>query len=134
MIPDDRVYTTNHEWARMNDFIVELGVTGPLLRKLAPLISVELPDPDDELKLELPFGEIEGLNEVHQLYSPVETRVVEVNKELIWDLKKLLKDTYGEGWLLKIAMQDPGELSHLFAPALYEKYCRDILGDKFVDD
>ena len=133
MIPDDRQYTKNHEWAKLTDAVLEVGVTEPLLRLLSPLISVELPEPDDELKMELPFGELEGLHQVHQLYPPVETRIVEVNEELVWNHEKLLKDPYGEGWLLKLRVEDPAELSHLFPSALYEKYCRDQLGDAFVD-
>ena len=132
MIPADRLYTKNHEWARLVDSMVEVGVTRPLLRKIGPLVSVELPDADDEMKLELPFGELESLNEVYQLYPPIETRIVEVNEELIWNHTKLLKDPYGDGWLLKIRVNDPAELNKLFTPAVYEKYCRDVLGEEFL--
>jgi glycine cleavage system H protein len=127
MIPDDRVYTRNHEWVKVGKGILELGVTQPLLRKIGPLISVELPDADDELKAELPFGELEGLEETWQLYPPVEGRILEVNDEIVWDHKKLVKDPYGKGWLLKVRPHDPEAVKRLWAPGLYRKYCEDTL-------
>ena len=81
MIPEDRYYTRGHIWVKIDEASVEIGVTEPIVRKLTPLIVVELPDQDDEMKAELPFGEIEGLNETFQLYPPVEARVTEVQDE-----------------------------------------------------
>jgi len=123
MIPDDRVYTTGHVWARLGTTLLELGVTEPLLKRLGTLISIDLPDPDDELKLELPFGELEGEWRTHQLYAPVESRVVEVNGELVWNHKKLAKDPYGQGWLLKMEVRGPDDLAGLMNAETYEQFC-----------
>jgi glycine cleavage system H protein len=132
MIPGDRVYTTNHQWVKPGTGLVEIGVTEQLLRKIGPLISVELPDADDELKAELPFGELEGLHETWQLYPPLEARIVEVNEELIWSHKKLLKDPYKQGWLLKIRPHDPEGLKRLWNAAQYRKFCEETLGAAFA--
>ncbi len=134
MIPEDLMYTPSHGWVRLTTALVEIGVTGPIVRKLLPLISVDLPDADDELMPELPFGELEGLYEVHQLYPPAEARIVEVNEELIWDHKKLVKDPYGAGWLLKVHVHEPRELEGLLAPETYRQYCAQQLGKAAVDD
>jgi len=134
MIPEDRMYTPSHEWVRLTTALVEIGVTDLIVRKLLPLISVDLPDADDELMPELPFGELEGLHEVHQLYPPAEARIVEVNEELIWDHKKLVKDPYGAGWLLKVHVHDPGDLEGLLAPDTYRQYCVQEFGEAAVDD
>ncbi len=134
MIPEDRMYTLNHEWVRLDTAFVEIGVTEPLVRSLLPLVSVELPEADDELMPELPFGELEGLHEVHQLYPPAEARIVEVNEELIWNHSKLLKDPYGDGWLLKIRMHDPEGLEGLLAAETYREYCAQELGEDSADD
>lgn len=123
MIPDDRVYTKNHVWARLGTSLLELGVTEPLLKQVGAVLAVELPDPDDELKLELPFGEVEGETETRQLYAPVESRIVEVNHELVWNHKKLTKDPYGEGWLLRIEVRGPDDLAGLMNAEAYGKFC-----------
>jgi len=80
------------------------------------------------------IGELEGLYEVHQLYPPAEASIVEVNEELIWDHKKLVKDPYGAGWLLKVHVHEPRELEGLLAPETYRQYCAQQLGKAAVDD
>lgn len=134
MIPDGRGYTRDHQWVRRDAAFVEMGVAEPLLRKLIPLVSIELPDADDELMLELPFGELEGLHEVHQLYPPVEARIIEVNQELVWNHRKLLKDPYGAGWLLRIRVHHPRELKRLLSARAYRAFCAEDLGEEFVND
>ena len=123
MIPDDRVYTKNHVWARLGATLLELGVTQPMLKRVGHLLSVDLPDPDDELKLELPFGELEGQSDTVQIYAPVETRIVEVNHELVWNHKKLAKDPYDQGWLLKVEVRGPDDLAGLMNAAAYKQFC-----------
>ena len=132
MIPDDRVYTRNHIWVKAGTGLMELGVTTPLLKKVSPIISVELPDADDELKAEMPFGELEGLKETCQLYPPFEARIVEVNEELVCNQKKLVKDPYGQGWLLKVRPHEAEALKGLWNAALYRKYCEETLGAQSV--
>lgn len=137
MIPDDRVYTKNHEWVKPGTALVEIGVTEPILRKVIPLIAIELPDPDDVLQMEMPFGELEGLAHTHQLYPPVEGSIIEVNHELVWNHKKLLKDPYGEGWLLKVRVDEPEELlhlRHLLNARIYRRFCAKDLGEKLVGE
>lgn len=132
MIRGDRVYTTYHLWVKAGTGLVEIGATEQLLRKIGALVSVELPDADDELKVELPFGELEGLHETWQLYPPLEGRIVEVNEELIWSHKKLLKDPYGQGWLLKIRPHDPEVLKKLWNAEQYRAFCEENLGAAFA--
>ncbi|NLW49267.1 MAG: glycine cleavage system protein H [Candidatus Brocadiaceae bacterium] len=110
-------------WARLGTTLLELGATEALLRRVGALVSVDLPDPDDELKLELPFGDLEGLEGTVQLHSPVESRIVEVNRELIWNTAKLEKDPYGEGWLLRIEVRGPDDLAGLMNAEAYEQFC-----------
>lgn len=134
MIPDDRAYTKNHEWVKPDTAFVELGLTDPLLRKLRPLVSIELPDADDELMVELPFGEVEGVQETYQLYPPAEARIIEVHAELVWDQKKLLTDPYGAGWLMKIRVYNPRQLDGLLNAESYREFCIEDLGEEFVGE
>jgi glycine cleavage system H protein len=134
MIPQDRYYTKGHQWVKIDEAIVAVGVTEPILRKLSPLVSIDLPDKDEEMKAELPYGELEGLQETHQLYPPVEARVVDVHEELLWNLDKLAKDPYGKGWLLKIRVHDPQELKNLLSARAYREFCAQDLGEGFADE
>lgn len=132
MIPDDRRYNRYHVWAMQVGELLEVGVTEPILKKLSPLVSVEIPEVDDDVKVELGFGELEGLEEVHELYPPIESRVVEVNDELIWNHQKLLKDPYGDGWMMKLTMQDEEKVEALMSAEEYREFCADDLGEKFA--
>ena len=92
----------------------------------------EIPEVDDDVKVELGFGELEGAEETHQLYPPIESRVIEANAELVWNHQKLLKDPYGEGWLLKLAMQDAERVEALMSAEEYQEFCAEDLGAKFA--
>jgi len=133
MFPDDRFYSRRHEWIRPEDGQIQIGVTAPILRKIGIVVGVELLDPDDELKLELPFGEIEGMNETHPLYPPIESRIIEVNEEVIWNHEKLMSDPYGEGWLVRLQLEDQRDLRRFMPAMLYAKFCKEALGKEFLD-
>jgi glycine cleavage system H protein len=134
MIPEDRFYTRDHLWVRPEEAQVELGVTEPFLLKLGNIISIELLDADDEMKEELPFGELECTSETVQLYPPLEARITEVNDELIWRHDKILNDPYGEGWLLRARMEDQRELRQLMTASRYVEFCKEDLGEEWLDD
>jgi glycine cleavage system H protein len=134
MIPDDRHYTKDHEWLKEEGGLSVVGVTEPLLRKLSPVISVELPEPDDEMKNELPFAELEGGQENWRFYPPAEARVIEVNDPLTWDQRPLEKDPYGAGWLMKIRVDDEDELRLLMNANTYRIFCLETLGEEYIDD
>jgi glycine cleavage system H protein len=133
VIPEDRYYSKCHQWVKIDEAVVQLGITEPLVRKLSPLVAIELPEQDDEMKVELPFGEVEGLEETFYLYPPFEARVAEAHEELMWDVDKLLKDPYGKGWLLKIRVHDPQELKRLMSAQAYREFCAQDLGERSVN-
>ena len=134
MIPEDRTYTRNHEWVKLDEAVVLMGVTAPLLQSLDALISLELPDSDDELMVGVPFGAVEGLEGIHEMMPPADANVLEINKTVVWDLKTLADDPYGQGWLLKIKVHQPDQLRSLLTPAAYREHCRELWGDKFKLD
>ena len=132
MIPDDRTYTPTHEWVKIDVEVVRMGVTAPLLEQLGPLVSVELPRPNDEMKLDIAIGTVESDNEVHDIMPPADAAVLEVNTGLEWDLDKLAEDPYGEGWMMKIKVHEPDQLRDLLTPEAYSSYCEELWG-KEVD-
>jgi glycine cleavage system H protein len=131
MIPEDRAYTRNHEWVKLDGEVVQMGITAPLLESVGALISLEIPDPDDEMMLGVPFGAVEGMNKVHEFMPPADASVLEVNESLVWDLGVLAEDPYGKGWLVKIKVHDPSQLRNLLSAAAYREYC-DRLKEKGV--
>lgn len=130
MIPDDRTYTSTHEWVKIDVEVVTMGVTAPLLKSLGPLVSVELPRPDDEMKLGIAIGTVESDTEVHDIMPPADAAVLEVNTGLEWELGKLARDPYGEGWMMKIKVHKPDQLRDLLTPDAYLAYCEDLWGDE----
>lgn len=134
MIPDDLFYTEYHVWVRPEEEWVEIGATGPIIGHLAPLIGVEILDADDAMKFEVPFAELEGAEETHYLYPPVETRIVEVNSEILWDQTKLVEDPYEGGWLVRAVAPDTEELLHLMTSTAYEEFCEEKLGEDVQDE
>lgn len=134
MIPDDLFYTEYHVWVRPEEEWVEIGATAPILRKLEPLIGVEILDADDAMKFEIPFAELEGAEQTHYLYPPVETRIVEVNEEVLWDQTKLVEDPYESGWLLRAVAPETEELLHLMTATAYAEFCEEKLGEDREDE
>jgi glycine cleavage system H protein len=107
-----------------------MGVTAPLLKWLGPLVAVELPRPDDEMKLTIAIGTVESDTQVHDIMPPADAAVLEVNTGLEWDLDLLERDPYGEGWMMKIKVHKPDQLRDLMTPGAYRAYCEDLWGDE----
>ncbi|MBS3763420.1 MAG: hypothetical protein KGZ25_08980 [Planctomycetes bacterium] len=131
VIPDDRTYTRNHVWVKIDAAVVRMGITAPLLDKLGPLVALEIPAPDDAMMLEVIIGTVEGENGIHEISPPADAHILEVNKGLEWDLGTLENDPYGEGWLMKIKVHEPDHLRNLLVPEAYQEYCEETLGEKY---
>ena len=101
-----------------------------MIRSLEPLVALELPRPNDEMKLDIAIGTVEGPDEVHDIMPPADAAVLDVNVGLEWDLDTLAGDPYGDGWLMKIKVHDPDQLRELLTPEAYRDHCEDIWGDE----
>jgi glycine cleavage system H protein len=136
MIPEDCYYTESHVWIKPEEDDVQLlGVTEPLLESLGQLLSLSLLDEDDPIMPSIPFGNVEGYQGTQQLYLPMEADIIEVNEELVANLEKLQSDPYGEGWLLRITLEDPQkELIQLMTVHSYRDYVIEDLGDEYVNE
>lgn len=125
MIPEDRMYSQEHIWVKLDEVQVLMGVTDALLNTLGTIISVELPEPGDEMMPDIPFGEIEAVDQVYQLYPPADGEVLETNEVLGWEPATLARDPYGEGWLLKIKIEDTEQLKQLMNADSYRDQCEE---------
>jgi glycine cleavage system H protein len=101
-IPEDLIYTEEHEWVRVNEENAIVGITDFAQSQLGDIIFLELPDIDDKIIAGEPFGEIEAVKTVSELYAPVDGTVIEVNNNLEDFPEKVNLDCYGDGWIIKI--------------------------------
>ncbi len=129
-IPTDRAYTRNHEWVKIDSEVVEMGLSMPILRAMGELIALELPEAEDVMLRGFPIGVVESLDTLHEILPPADAEILDVNKELEWDLDALCEDPYGKGWLMKIQVENPDHLRDLLAPETYIEHCKETFGDK----
>jgi glycine cleavage system H protein len=123
-VPDDLVYTTEHEYiARTSDSaVVRVGITDYAQGELGDVVFVNLPKAGDQLEAHQAFGTIEAVKAVSELYSPVAGEVVEANGALERDPAVVNRDPYGDGWMVKLRVADPSALGGLLTPAAYRAH------------
>ncbi len=105
-IPNDLNYTEEHEWIRINDTSAIVGITDFAQSQLGDIIFLELPDVGEKIIAGEPFGEIEAVKTVSELYAPIDGTIVEVNNELEDFPEKVNHDCYGGGWIIKIKSEN----------------------------
>jgi glycine cleavage system H protein len=121
MVADDRRYSEEHEWILVEGEIGTVGVTEYAAGELGDVVYVELPEPGAEYNMGDSVGTIESVKAVADLYIPVSGEILEVNAVVVDSPELVNKDPLEEGWLLKVRLADPGELSRLLSPAAYEE-------------
>lgn len=124
MAPEGVRYLPTHEWCRVEGDLLVIGVTERAVTSLGDIIYVDLPDLNDDVLIEVPFGEIEGTRSHKNLNSPADGRVVEVNDRLTGNPDILLDDPYGEGWLIKLKPDSKPALENLLSSLDYNEVAR----------
>ncbi len=121
-IPEVLKYTKEHEWARVEDDIVIIGITDYAQDALGEIVYIELPSEGDEITRGEPFGAVESTKSVSDLYAPISGEVVEVNEALLDSPEAINEDPYGEGWMVKVKPYDPSELDDLMDSDEYTEF------------
>ncbi len=126
-MPQDLLYSKSHEWVRLSEDkkTATVGLTAFALELLTDLVFGELPEVGRQLKAEEPFGEIESVKAVSDLYSPVNGEVAEVNSTVADNLDRLADDPYGNGWFFKVKLADEAALNSLLDEETYKKQCEE---------
>jgi len=119
-IPEDYYYTKDHEWAQVDENIVTVGVTDYAQANLGEVVYVELPEEGQKVTQNEPFGVVESVKAVSDLFSPVTGTVIEVNNALVEDPGQINDDPMEEGWLIRIEMDSERELANLMKAADYK--------------
>jgi glycine cleavage system H protein len=120
-IPEDYYYTKEHEWAQVDENIVTVGITEFAQNSLGEIVYVELPEEGQKVSQGEPFGVVESVKAVSDLYSPVSGTVIEVNSGLNDDPSVLNDDPINQGWLIRIEMDTEKELASLMRSPDYKK-------------
>jgi glycine cleavage system H protein len=119
-LPDDRLYTSEHEWAKQDGGRLVVGITDYAQDQLGDVVFVGLPDPGSEVTAGQPLGEVESTKSVSDVYSPVTGKVVEKNLEVEQSPELINADPYGKGWLVVIEPREGG-LDSLLSADDYRK-------------
>ena len=120
-IPENLKFTKDHEWVKVDGKIGTVGITDYAQGELGDVIYIDIPSHDAVVKHGDPFGTIEAVKTVSDIFAPVSGKIIEVNASINDNPASVNKDPYGEGWMVKIEMSDPNELNSLLAPAAYKE-------------
>ena len=112
-IPEELRYSSDHEWARLEDGKVRIGITDFAQDNLGDVVFVQLPEVGTVVEANVSFSEVESTKSVSDIYAPVAGVIVEVNADLSEAPERLNEDPYGEGWLCVIEPGDPSQLDAL---------------------
>lgn len=120
--PEELKYTEEHEWVSVDGDIATIGVTDFAQDQLGDVVFVELPEVGEDLQNGKPFGVVESVKAVSDVYAAVSGEVVEVNDALPDDPELINNSPYEEGWMLKVRLSDPSELDDLMDADAYQAF------------
>ena len=121
-IPKNLLFTKDHEWARVENNIVTIGITDFAQSELGDIIFVEFPKIGDMVDVGSSAGTIEAVKTVTDIFSPVKGKIIEINNGIDNSPEVMNTDPYGDGWLMKIELTDEDCSSELMSPSEYESF------------
>lgn len=125
-IPSDRLYTKEHEWVRIEGNAAVVGITDYAQSQMGDLVFVELPKPGSALEQSKPFGVVESVKTVSDVYAPISGTVSEINGALEDEPQKINADAYGDGWLVKLTIADAAQTNSLLDASAYEAFLKTL--------
>jgi glycine cleavage system H protein len=123
-VPEQLQYSKDHEWVRVDGDIAIVGITDYAQNSLGDVVYVELPKVEDEFAANEPFGSVESVKAVSEVFSPVSGTIAGINESLNDEPEKVNSDPYGEGWMVRVKMSSPGEVDSLLTAAEYEDFTK----------
>lgn len=120
-LPNDLLYTEEHEWVKKEDGKVRIGITDFAQDELGDIVFVELPEVGDEIEADEPFGSVESVKTVSELYAPISGKVVEINEELEDSPEFVNESPYKKAWMVVVEPANPSDVDQLLSAEQYEK-------------
>ncbi|OGG56230.1 MAG: glycine cleavage system protein H [Candidatus Handelsmanbacteria bacterium RIFCSPLOWO2_12_FULL_64_10] len=121
LVPKELLYTDQHEWLLRKGEVATVGITDYAQHELGDIVFVELPKMGDRVSQGQPFGTVEAVKTVAELFAPVSGEVLEVNESLTEDAGQVNEDPYSAGWMIRVRIHAPDEVDRLMTPEEYEK-------------
>jgi glycine cleavage system H protein len=121
-IPDDRRYSKEHEWIRIEGDRGIVGITDYAQKQLGDVVYVELPEVGANLASMQVFGTIESVKAVSELFCPVSGKVLEVNGKVVDKPELVNSDPYGGAWLIAVELKDRAQVDALMTASQYQAY------------
>jgi glycine cleavage system H protein len=118
--PQDLLYSTEDEWLRREDGEATIGITDFAQDQLGDVVYLELPEPGTPVAKGEPFGIIESVKAVSDLYAPASGEVIERNERLVESPELVNQSPYGEAWMIRLRLSDASELDALLSAEAYE--------------
>jgi len=119
--PKELKYSEEHEWVKDEDGKYRIGISHFAQSELGDIVFVELPEVGDEIKSDEPFGSVESVKTVSELYAPLSGKVIEVNDELEDNPEYVNESPYEKAWMIVVEISDPSELEALMTADEYNK-------------
>ena len=119
--PKELRYTKEHEWVKVEGNTVVVGITDFAQNELGDIVFVELPEVGDEVTLDQPFGSVESVKTVSELYAPVSGTVIAINEELSDSPELVNESPYETAWMIKVELSNTLEVEQLLTPEAYKE-------------
>ncbi|MFQ5902960.1 MAG: glycine cleavage system protein GcvH [Candidatus Binatia bacterium] len=120
--PEGLKYSKEHEWVLVEDRTATVGITEYAQQELGDIVYVELPEAGEKVVKDDPFGAVESVKAVSDIYAPVSGTVLEVNNALPESPETINEDPYGDGWMIRVEMTDMDDLKDLMSADEYADY------------
>ncbi|HLS08993.1 glycine cleavage system protein GcvH [Lentibacillus sp.] len=120
-LPTDLLYTEEHEWIKKEDGSVRIGITDFAQDELGDIVFVELPEVGDDIEADEPFGSVESVKTVSELYAPISGKVVEINEELEDSPEFVNESPYDKAWMVVVEPENISDVDQLLSAEQYEE-------------
>ena len=123
-VPEDLHYSKDHEWVRVEGDQAIIGITDYAQNSLGDVVYVELPKAGDKFAASEPFGSVESVKAVSEVFTPIAGAITSINESLADEPEKVNSDPYGDGWMIRLKMDTPAAVDSLLSAAEYEDFTK----------
>jgi glycine cleavage system H protein len=128
MYPEENLYTKDHEWINVQGDLATVGITEYAQRELGDVVYVDLPEVGDSFEASEPFGSVESVKAVSEVFCPVSGEVTEVNSKLEQAPELVNQSPHQKAWMIRMRVNSPDELDELLSAEEYEEYLQELAG------
>jgi glycine cleavage system H protein len=125
MYPQDYLYSKDHEWILVQDTVGTVGITDFAQHELGDVVYVDLPEVGDAFEANEPFGSVESVKAVSEIFSPASGEIIEVNSRLEENPEIINESPHEKAWMVKVRLTNPEELKGLLSANEYEEYLQE---------